>query len=320
MKRTPLLLLCGMLWLCAACAAKKHLTADQYFNEANANFRSGALSLAIDQFHELLDQYPFSPHTEEAELRIAQAQYLSGNYPEAIVAFSDFQRRHPTSPNLPLVGYELGMCYAQQMGTVDRDQTAAQSAQAYFLTISQSYPDSPFAELAREQLARCRESLANHELYIAKFYVHRHNDKAAEIRLMTLAARYGDTSAAADALLRLANLYQGEHNPRDAALAYEALTRLQPHSAGASEARHALDRLAKAEPPNDVDPLDLLLAANGRHRSSSTATEIVQVPGLEAAHSAPGPAAPTMPAMGMGPAINPFGTGPYSNGPMGYPY
>lgn len=319
MKRT-LSLFCGLLWLCAGCAAKKHLTADQYFNEANANFRSDALPLAIDQFHELLDQYPFSPHSEEAELRIAQAQYLSGNYPEAIVAFSDFQRRHPTSPNLPLVGYELGMCYAQQMGTVDRDQSAAQSAQAYFLTVSRQYPDSPFAELAREQLARCRESLANHELYIASFYTGRHNDKAAEIRLMTLAAQYGDTNAAADALLRLGKLYQGEHNTRDAALAYEALTQLQPRSPEAGTARHALASLAKVEPPAGADPLDLLLAANGRHRGS-TASQIVQVPGLESAHSGGAPAAPMMPGMGMmGPAINPFGMGPYSDNPMGYPY
>ena len=128
------------------------------------------MTLAIDEYHELLDQYPFSEHNEEAELKIAHAQYLSGNYPEAVVALTDFQRRHPTSPHLPLVGYYLGMCYVQQMGTIDRDQTAARNAQTYFQTVAQQYPDSPFADLARQQLARCQESLAAHEFYVAKFY------------------------------------------------------------------------------------------------------------------------------------------------------
>src|SRR5207253_1816429 len=114
------------IWLSLAtvlslgCSAKKHLTADQYFTDATQSFREGALGLAIDQFHELLDQYPFSQYNEEAELRIAHAQYLQGNHPEAVVALADFQRRHPTSPNLAFVGYYLGMCYVRQMGTIDR--------------------------------------------------------------------------------------------------------------------------------------------------------------------------------------------------------
>src|ERR1044071_4815013 len=97
---------CGWLvMLCVAfgCSAKEHLSADQYFKDANEHVRSGALTLAIDEYHDLLDQYPFSEFNEEAELRIAHAQYLAGHYAEAIVSLTDFQRRHPTSPPLPFV-------------------------------------------------------------------------------------------------------------------------------------------------------------------------------------------------------------------------
>ena len=158
MRSAVVLLAVGFL----GCAAKKHLTADQYFQQANDNFRNEAYTVAVEEFHELLDQYPFSEYNEEAELKIAHAQYLNGSYLEAIVAFTDFQRRHPTSPNLPFVGYYLGMCYARQMGTIDRDQTSAQNAETYFVTVSRQYPDSPFAELARQELAHCRENLAEH--------------------------------------------------------------------------------------------------------------------------------------------------------------
>jgi outer membrane protein assembly factor BamD len=292
------------------CAAKKHLTADQYFHDASDSFRTGAFSLAVDQFHELLDQYPFSHYNEEAELKIAHAHYLSGSYAEAIVAFTDFQRRHPTSPNLPFVGYYLGMCYAKQMSTIDRDQGAAQNAQNVFLTLIQQFPDSSFADLAREEVVRCRKSLADHELYIAKYYAQHDKNKAAEIRLLTLAYRYSDTDASADGLLRLAKLYR--HGKRDdqALLAYRALEQMHPRSAQATAARRALDRLKNAtDQPPEGDPLDVLLAAYGRQRGSSS-MEVVQVPGLEPARTAR--RAASAPAAGLMPPFDPFGRGrPY---------
>jgi len=296
--------LCVAAALCVGCAAKKHLTADQYFNEATQDFRTGALTPAIEQFHELLDQYPFSQYNEEAELKIAHAQYLSGDYAEAVVALSDFQRRHPTSPHLPFVGYYLGMCYVRQMTTTDRDQTAAQNAVAYFLTVAQQYPDSPFSELARERLASCNQSLAEHEVGVASFYARRDNSKAAEIRLLTMASRYGTTDAAADGLLQLARLYGRVEQPEHAVLAYQALTQLHPQGPQGEAARQALDRLANVDPPAG-DPLDLLLAANGRQRSTGT-FETVQVPGLEprSAHRPSGAGAP-----GLVPPLDPFGRG-----------
>ncbi|MFI5366724.1 MAG: outer membrane protein assembly factor BamD [Candidatus Binatia bacterium] len=297
--------------VCAGCAAKKHLTADQYFQEATTSFRGDALSLAVEEYHELLDQYPFSPYNEEAELKIAHAQYLNGNYAEAIVALTDFQRRHPTSPQLPFVGYYLGMCYAQQMRTLDRDQTATQNALNYFLTVSQQYPDSPFAELGREQVARCRESLAQHEMYIAKFYAGQGKDRAAEIRLLTMASRYGDTDAGAAGLLRLARLYGHQKQEQNEVLAYQALTQLHPRGPEGVAAHRALDRLANVDPPSG-DPLDLLLAANGRHRSTGT-FETVQVPGLDTERTGRRPSAA---APAMVPPMDPFGRGRGN----GFPY
>ena len=300
------ILLLALAVSATGCAGKKHLTADQYFNDATRDFRSGALTLAADEFHELLDEYPFSEYNEEAELKIAHAQYLNGNYLEAIVALTDFQRRHPTSPHLPFVGYCLGMCYARQMGTIDRDQTSAQNAETYFLTVSRQYPESPFAELARQELARCRENLAQHELYVADFYERNGNNKAAEIRILTMASRFSDTDAAADGLLGLARLYRRSRHDENAVLAYQALAQLHPTGAQVETARRALRQLSDVDPPAAGDPLDLLLAANGRQRSTGT-FETVQVPGLEPTRTAHRPTGAGAPA--MVPPFDPFGRG-----------
>jgi outer membrane protein assembly factor BamD len=302
MKLPPIACVLAVAVLGGCGASKKHLSADEYFKEATERYRSGALTVAIDNYHELLDQYPFSEYNEEAELKIAQAYYLEGSYAEAIVALTDFQRRHPTSPQLPLVGYLLGMCYVQQMGTADRDQTAARSASNYFLTVSQQYPDSPFSELARIELGRCRERLGEHELYVANFYSKRGNRPAAKVRLLTLASRYEETDASADGLLRLARICREENESEQAILAYQAITKSHPTSPYAATARQALAKLNADTDPTG-DPVDILLAANGRRRSEES-TETVQVPGLDTTRTARGPSAG---APALAPPIDPFG-------------
>lgn len=307
MKRTALVML--MLALAVAgCSSKKTLTVDEYFREASGSFREGSYYLAVEQFHDLLDQFPFSQYSEEAELRIAHAQLLYGNYAEAIVAFNDFQRRHPTSAHLPFVGYSIGMCYAKQIGTIDRDQAAAQNALYGFMKVLQQYPDSPYAELARVEVANCRRNLAEHELYIAKYYARHHKDKAAEIRLLTLATRYADTDAAADGLVRLAQLYRRDKHDDRAALVYRALKQKHPSSAQAVAGRHEAEPVQQfGDPSEGEDPLDILLAANGRQRGTG-GTEIVQVPGLEPPE-ARRPAAGGAGMPGYAPSFDPFGRG-----------
>ncbi|HVM96612.1 MAG TPA: outer membrane protein assembly factor BamD [Candidatus Acidoferrales bacterium] len=296
----------GLFVLFVGCAEKPQLSADEYFQQGNTFFREEALGAAIEHYRDLLDQYPFSEYNEEAELKIAHAQYLEGNYTEAVVALTDFQRRHPTSPNLPFVGYYLGMCYVRQAGTIDRDQTAAQNAQTYFVTVSRQYPDSPFAELAKEQLARCREDLGRHELYIADYYTRRGNSKAAEIRLIELASQYGDTDAAADGLMRLGQLYAESEQPDHAILAYRALARLHPGTTYAVDAQRQLQNLSAGASTLDSDPLDLLLAANGRQRAP-TALETVQLPGIDLPKVSKRPTGAPGPA--FGPNFDPFGRG-----------
>ena len=300
---------CGMWVGLAGCASTQHRSAAEYFADANDNFRQGALNVAIDQYHELLDQHPFSEHNEEAELKIAHAHYLAGNYAEAIVALSDFQRRHPTSPHLPFVGYYLGMCYVQQMGTIDTDQTASQNAHTYFMTVSRQYPDSPYAVLANQELAKCREALAQHELYVAKFYSRHANYKAAEMRLLTLAAQYGETEASADGLLALADYYRENQQGANAALAYRTILENNPKSLQAQTARAELASLADDGEPTPDDPLDTLLAAHGRQRSTAN-FETARLPDATNVKTVrrappPGPAA-------FGPVSSPFGRGrPY---------
>ena len=298
--------------LLAGCAAKTPLTAEEHFQRASKEMHEGALEVAVEHYKELLDQHPFSEHSEEAELRIGHAYYLGGSCPEAIAAFTDFQRRHPTSPYLPSVGYMLGKCYQRQMRTPDRDQTASQNAHAYYAALKQQYPESPFADLAQENIEVCRSSLAEHELLVARFYESYGNKKATEYRLLDLVNRFNDTDAAGEALYALGQFYRKEGEPERAALAFAAVTEYHPNSGNVKAARSALKQLAKHNELPSGDPLVALKAETGRTRALAMA-EVVDVPALEDA-TAKGARAP-----GFAPGV---GTGPFGggSGPFGGRY
>ncbi len=288
---------CILMVAFSGCAAEQHLTADQYFDEASSNFQAGAYPRSVELYREMLDQYPFSPHSEDAELLIGHAHYLNNSCPEAVAVFTDFQRRHPTSPYLPFVAYLLGRCYEKQMRPADRDQSASQNANIQYLGVTQQFPDSPFSDLAHEDMERCRGTLAEHELLIASFYNHQGNRKAAEFRLLDLVNRFQDTDVAASALYQLGGLYEVQGSKEEAILSYAAVTEHYPDDELAPKARARLAALAPDEELPVGDPLVVLRAQTGRSRTLALA-QIVKVPGLDAPGT-PGAVPAASPGLGL---------------------
>jgi outer membrane protein assembly factor BamD len=289
-----------VLLAASGCGTKKHRTADEYFKTANEELESGSLQLAVENFRELLDQHPFSEYSEEAELKIGHTYYLDSSCPEAIAAFTDFQRRHPTSPFLPFVGYLIGQCYERQMKTADRDQSAAQNAHAYYMTLTQQYPESPFADAAREEIVSCRSLMAQHELGIARFYSRQGNYKASQFRLMDLVNRFNDTDIAAEALYMLAQQYRERDDDASAALAYTAILQHHPDTARAGDAKRELAELEGSDSVPAGDAVAQLQIETGRNRPLALA-QVVDVPPLsdDSRGAAPVPA--------IGPDYGPFG-------------
>jgi len=261
------LLLCVAVAMLAACGGKEPQSAHEYYTTASGHLRDGAYPMAIEHYRDLLDQHPFSELAEEAELKIAHAHFQNRACPEAIAAFSDFQRRHPTSPYLPMVGYLIGLCNERQMQKPDRDQSASQSAHAYYQAVINQYPESPFADLAEERLLHCRESLAQHELIVAAYYDKMGNDKAAEVRLVDLVRRFNDTDQAAEGLYDLGEIYEELEEPDKAELAYAALIFHHPDHNLADNAAARIEDIGDAENPPVGDPLAALLARAGRVRN-----------------------------------------------------
>ncbi|TMA56634.1 MAG: outer membrane protein assembly factor BamD [Deltaproteobacteria bacterium] len=281
MSGRTLLLVCGAaLLLLGGCAAsEKRLSAKEYYTQANEAFAHENFATATDQYRDLLDQYPLNPYAEEAQLKIAYAYYLDKKYAEAVAAFSDFERAYPTSAHLPFVEYYRGMCYLEQMRSIDRDQSVTEKAQEFFRTVTDRYPESPFASLAEEKIKVCREALAAHELYVADFNAKNSNLPATKARLRALVENYPETEATVGALARLENLLTQEGKPELAELAAKALAvrhSAKPPAEQTTVASLAIDDL----PAPGVDPL-LLLIAELKKQEGSVRHQAPKVLGTE---------------------------------------
>jgi outer membrane protein assembly factor BamD len=254
------LLLLGILG--AACATKKLPTGQDYYSQGENFYNRKLYKGSIENYQHLIDQYPFSPYAESAELKIGLAYYQMKDYPEAINALTDFIRMHPTNKDLPVASYYLGMAYFDQMPAPWQDQTVTEKALEQFRSIERQYPESPFASLAHDRVEVCREMLARNELMIGTYYQKRANYRAAESRMEELMQKYPETPVAPEALYNLGVTLEKEGKKYSAAQAFAAV---QSHFKGTKYAAKAGAELKKLNQPIDTeeDPLRMVLAEGG---------------------------------------------------------
>lgn len=160
----------------------------------------GNYTVAIKNFEQLKDWYPFSKYAILAELKIADSHYHLKAYAEAIQAYEEFEQLHPRNEATPYVIYQIGRCYYEQIDSIDRDQTPAQKALEVFERLNRQYPDDPHAMRSRTHITKCLQNLAGHEFYVGEFYFKTKHYKAALSRFMAVVTKYPDVGVHHQAL------------------------------------------------------------------------------------------------------------------------
>lgn len=253
---------CAVILTVAGCASRKPPSGENYYVQATQEYSQHFYQPAIADYQKLIDEYPFSPYAEEAELNIGLSYYKMHNYAEATGSFTDFLRMHPTSKQVDLASYYLAMSHFDQIGRPDQDQTQTELALAQFMSIEQRFPESDFAQLAQEQIVICREMMSRHEYLVGNFYFKRANFKAAESRMAELVARYQDTPMAPEGLYDLGQTLEKQGKKYSAAQAFAALKLHFPNTKFAADADRELKRLNQPV-DTEEDPLKAVLAESG---------------------------------------------------------
>jgi len=154
---------------------------------------------AIETFEMVRDRYPYSEQALLAQIKVADAYYYNKKWDEALQAYKEFEKLHPTNKAVPYAVFRQGMCYYRQRSTIDRDQTYTFKALQEFRRLKQKYPNSEYIAKAEKYMARCRQDLAEHEFYIAQFYYKTKRYKAALDRFQGLIQEYPDFPKNAEA-------------------------------------------------------------------------------------------------------------------------
>ena len=155
-------------------------------------YDDGEYKDAIENFQKIKDWYPFSKYAILAELKIADSHYHLKQYEEAIFAYEEFEKLHPRNEAVPYVIYQSGLCYYDQIGTIDRDQTPARKALETFQRLIKQFPDDQYAHSANEHIPKCLKSLAGNDYYIGQFYFNTKHYEAALKRFMSVLTNYPD--------------------------------------------------------------------------------------------------------------------------------
>ncbi len=167
--------------------------------DAMDKFNHGQYSAALKKFGEIQERFPFSRFSLMAELKSADCHFYLEHYIEAISSYHDFERSHPTNEAIPYVLFQIGMSYYAQIDTIDRDPGAALDAEIAFGKVIRLYGQSPYTEEAKARIRAARDFLANHEMYVAAFYVKTGKYKQSVGRLEYLLDNYPETTVAVEA-------------------------------------------------------------------------------------------------------------------------
>ena len=165
-----LLSLTGCMWIDSYFLPPPEDTAQELFEAGMDAMGEKEYNDAQDYFTKLKDRFPFSPFAMKGELALGDAYYLDEEYLLALEAYKEFEALHPTNEEIPYVLYQIAGSNINMFKTIDRRQENINEALEYLYRLVETYPQSKYAESAKEQIVRSRRILAEHEVFMADFF------------------------------------------------------------------------------------------------------------------------------------------------------
>ncbi|MCF7989505.1 MAG: outer membrane protein assembly factor BamD [Thiohalocapsa sp.] len=193
-------------------------TASEIYNKAAREMDGANYERAIDLYRKLETRYPFGRYAMQGQLDVAYAYYKSDQPEEAIAAADRFIKLYPQNPYVDYAYYLKGIVnYNRSVGFIDRfipadasqrDPGSALDAFQDFSELVQRFPDSKYAEDARQRMLYLRNNLARNEVNVARYYMRRGAYIAAANRAQYVIERFQRTPAVEDALEVMIDAYE----------------------------------------------------------------------------------------------------------------
>jgi outer membrane protein assembly factor BamD len=220
-------LACALVAGCSFFGEEQDITKDwsaaRLYNAGKERLENDDYEKAIEYYEKLEARYPFGPHSQQAQLDLTYAYYKNDEAGSAIAAADRFIKLHPRHPNVDYAYYIKGLANDVKTGGwvarivrkdySKRDTGASMEAFRDFSELTRRFPNSKYAQDAAQRMLFLKNTLAMHEVHVARYYLRRGAYLAAANRARYVVENYQRTPAMPDALVVMAKSYKAMQLP-----------------------------------------------------------------------------------------------------------
>ena len=205
---------------------------------------------SVKKFEEVDRQHPYSEWARKSLLMTAYANYQGNAYEECITAAKRYVTLHPGTPDAAYAEYLIAASYFDEIPDVARDQGATEKALASLEEVIRKYPNTEYAQSAKQKVMVARDQLAGREMVIGRYYLNKKDYTGAINRFKVVVTKYQTTRLVEEALMRLTEAYMALGIVSEAQTAAAVLGHNFPDSAWYKHA-YTLVKSGGVEPRED---------------------------------------------------------------------
>ena len=178
------------------------------YDEAMAAFRSRDWEDARALLGEVRRLFPYTRYARLAELRLADIDFETEKFSDAISGYREFAQNHKNDPDVEYSRYRLTKALFSDIDDTihlppaeERDQATTAEAYKEIRSFLREFPKSRYRSDVAYMLDVVTGRLARHELYVARYYLKNENFDAAVARIDFALKTYPASNLTPEALI-----------------------------------------------------------------------------------------------------------------------
>ncbi len=202
------------------------------YAEAMKPFQERDWETAKALFEEIKKRFAYTKYAKLADLRLADIAFERQEFTEAVVGYRDFAQRKQTDADVEYAKFRI--CKALYLDIDDtivlppheeRDQATAREAYRELGSFQKQFPNSAYRAEIGYMLDVATGRLVRHELYVARYYLHRDRFDPALARTEYALATYPDSDLRAEAMVLKGEILLKMKKRTEARAVFEAVRR-----------------------------------------------------------------------------------------------
>lgn len=185
-------------------------SAQKLYGEARGRLLRGEFWDAVEYYEKMDTRYPYGTYAQQVKLDLAYC-YFKTNKPELAVETADrFIKLYPLHASVDYAYYLKGLVNFKRDKSIfelvlpqdpsQRDVAPAKEAFENFALLLRLFPETRYAEDARQRMVYLRNRLAQHEIHVARYYLTRGAYVAMVNRAKYVVETYPRTPSVPEAL------------------------------------------------------------------------------------------------------------------------